>query len=70
MELGGVHHFGKTTLHYDELTKRRLKGGGGGWRRNVRGGWKNWKRKRGTKVVRKDSLGIEKFFLGTRKRAR
>ena len=36
----------------------------------MRGGWKNWKRKRGTKVVRKDSLGIEKFFLGTRKRAR
>ena len=36
---------GKTTLHHDELIKRRLKKGGGG-RGNVRGGWKNWKRER------------------------
>ena len=60
---------GKTTLHHDELTKRRLKGGGG--KRECEGGLEKLeKRERGMKVVWKDSLGIEKFFLGTRKRAR
>ena len=61
---------GKTTLYHDELTKRRLKRGGGGKRECEGGLEKLEKRERGMKVVRKDSLGIEKFFLGTRKRAR